>query len=63
MDCRACGYNQDKDKWGTIEASSSDGNSYLIFKECMVSKDYKIVHRGSVVLYVCPICGTIRAGY
>lgn len=54
-----CGYEDELRKWTWLSISSCDGHSALLADIYDPKEDMRLNH-GSVNLYDCPECGTVR---
>lgn len=56
--CFVCNYEDEQKNWVAIEARSTDGYTSLSARKYVEEKGWD--HMGSVSLYACPKCGTVR---
>ena len=54
-----CGFTIALRQWSLVEASSSDGHSSLVLSVYNEAEGRRF-NKGSVSLYACPSCGTIK---
>jgi ribosomal protein L37AE/L43A len=58
LKCRVCNYESDKKLWIKVTASSIDGYTSLLGSK--VREDGSWINLGSITLYGCPECGTVK---